>query len=175
MKRVLGFALAVVAAASVSACGFHPLYATDTTPEGMTQYYSQVLVEPIQGRQGVHLRNQLLDAFTPGGTPTSAAYRLTIKLEDQKEGLAIQADTRITRYNYNLTAKYELKDSVSGKVLDKGIARAIAAYNVVDSQFATLSAERDAQERAAREVGEDIRIRLGFYFEQRFRSPDTHG
>ena len=47
-------------------------------------------------------------------------------------------------------------------------ARAIAPYNVVDSQFATLSAERDAQERAAREVGEDIRTRLGLYFEQHF-------
>src|SRR5258706_9627147 len=168
MKRVLGFAMAVCAAASVSACGFRPLYATGTTPEGMTQYYQQVLVEPIEGRQGVHLRNQLLDAFTPGGTPASGAYRLSIKLEEQKEGLAIQQDTRITRYNYNLTAKYELKDAVSGQILDKGISRSIAPYNVVDSQFATLSAERDAQERAAREVGEDIRIRLGLYFEQHF-------
>ena len=168
MTRVLGFALAVCAASSLAACGFRPLYATDTTQAGMTQYYQQVLVEPIQGRQGVHLRNQLMDAFTPEGTPASAAYRLSIRLEEQKEGLAIQQDTRITRYNYNLTAKYELKDAISGQVLDKGISHAIAPYNVVDSQFATLSAERDAQERAAREVGEDIRIRLALYFEQRF-------
>jgi LPS-assembly lipoprotein len=169
MKRVLGFACVVSVAASLGACGFHPLYATGPSGnEGMTQYYQQVLVEPIQGRQGVHLRNQLMDVFTPGGTPTSAAYRLSIRLEEQKEGLAIQQDTRITRYNYNLTAKYELKDAVSGQILDKGISRSIAPYNVVDSQFATLSAERDAQERAAREVGEDIRVRLGLYFEQHF-------
>ncbi|MBI1210263.1 MAG: hypothetical protein GC190_02270 [Alphaproteobacteria bacterium] len=170
MKRILGLAGVVGLAVSLGACGFHPLYATPSsgTTLGMTQYYQQVLVEPIQGRQGVHLRNQLMDAFTPGGTPSNAAYRLSIRLEEQKEGLAIQQDTRITRYNYNLTAKYELKDAVSGRILDHGISRAIAPYNVVDSQFATLSAERDAQERAAREVGEDIRIRLGLYFEQRF-------
>jgi LPS-assembly lipoprotein len=161
-------------ALSLGACGFHPLYASppgangDAVGQGMTQYYSQVLVEPIQGRQGVHLRNQLMDVLTPGGTPSNAAYRLSIRLEEQKEGLAIQTDTRITRYNYNLTAKYELKDAVSGQILDRGISRSIAPYNVVDSQFATLSAERDAQERAAREVGEDIRTRLGLYFEQRF-------
>ena len=168
MKRVLGFACVVGLAASLGACGFHPLYATGSSGanEGMTQYYQQVLVEPIPGRQGVHLRNQLMDNFTPGGTPSNAAYRLSIRLEEQKEGLAIQQDTRITRYNYNLTAKYELKDAVSGQILDKGISRSIAPYNVVDSQFATLSAERDAQERAAREVGEDIRTRLGLYFEQ---------
>ena len=170
MKRVLGFACVVGLAAALGACGFHPLYATGPSgaSEGMTQYYQQVLVEPIQGRQGVHLRNQLMDAFTPGGTPSNAAYRLSIRLEEQKEGLAIQQDTRITRYNYNLTAKYELKDAVSGQILDKGISRSIAPYNVVDSQFATLSAEREAQERAMREVGEDIRTRLGLYFEQHF-------
>jgi len=169
MKRVLGFAGVIGLAVSLGACGFHPLYATGPSGSGgMTQYYSQVLVEPIQGRQGVHLRNQLMDEFTPGGTPANAAYRLSIRLEEQKEGLAIQQDTRITRYNYNLTAKYELKDATSGQVLDRGISRSIAPYNVVDSQFATLSAERDAQERAAREIGEDIRMRMGTYFEEHF-------
>jgi LPS-assembly lipoprotein len=168
MSRFLGLAFVVGAALALSACGFRPLYATGTTPDGMETYFSQVFVEPIPGRQGVHLRNQMMDALTPEGTPSSAAYKLSIKLEDVKEGLAIQANTQITRYNYRLTAQYELRDTVSGEVLDKGLARAIAAYNVADSQFATQSAERDAQERAAREVGEDIRLRLGLYFEQRF-------
>ncbi len=168
MSRFLGVAFVVGAALALSACGFRPLYATGTTPDGMATYFSQVFVEPIPGRQGVHLRNQMMDALTPEGTPSSAAYKLSIKLEDVKEGLAIQSNTQITRYNYRLTAQYELRDTVSGEVLDKGLARAIAAYNVADSQFATQSAERDAQERAAREVGEDIRLRLGLYFEQRF-------
>ena len=168
MNRFLGVTIIVGAALALSACGFRPLYATGTTPDGMETYFSQVFVEPIPGRQGVHLRNQLLDALTPDGTPGSSAYKLSIKLDDVKEGLAIQTNTQITRYNYRLNAKYELRDTVSGEVLDKGVARAIAAYNVADSQFATQTAERDAQERAAREVGEDIRLRLGLYFEQRF-------
>ena len=57
-------------------CGFRPLYATGTTPDGMSAYFEQVLVEPIPGRQGVHLRNQLMDALTPKGTPSTVAYRL---------------------------------------------------------------------------------------------------
>ena len=168
MNRILGLSFGLAAALSLSACGFRPLYAVGTTPEGVGSYFTQVFVEPIPGRQGVHLRNQLMDQLTPDGTPTSAAYRLSIRLEDVKEGLAIQENTQITRYNYSLTAKYELRDSVSGEVLDHGTARAVAAYNVADSQFATQSAERDAQERAAREAGEDIRLRLGLYFENRF-------
>jgi LPS-assembly lipoprotein len=118
----------------------------------------------------VHLRNQLLDALTPQGTPSNSAYRLSIKPVDVKEGLAIKENTQITRYNYSLTAKYELRDAVSNEVLDQGTTRAIAAYNVVDSQFATQSAERDAIDRATREVGEDIHLRLGLYFENRFGS-----
>ncbi len=170
MNRIFGLVFALAAAAASSGCGFRPLYAVGTTPEGVSSYFTQVFVEPIPGRQGVHLRNQMMDALTPEGTPSAAAYRLGIKLEDIKEGLAIKENTQITRYNYSLSAKYELRDSVSGEVLDHGTARAIAAYNVADSQFATQSAERDAQERAAREVGEDIRLRLGLYFENRFGS-----
>ena len=168
MKIVVGAFFAVVSMLALSGCGFRPLYAVGTTPEGMDTYFGQVFVEPIPGRQGVHLRNQLLDALTPSGTPSGAAYRLGIKLEDIKEGLAIQANTQITRYNYTLIAKYELRDAVSGEMLDRGTTRAIAAYNVVNSQFGTQSAERDAQERAAREAGEEIRLQLGLYFENRF-------
>lgn len=168
MKRVARAAVLAAAAISLAGCGFRPLYAVGTTPDGMSSYFGQVYVDPIPGRQGVHLRNQLLDAMTPDGTPSNAAYNLNVQLTDTKEGLAIQENTQITRYNYTLTAKYELRDAVSNEVLDKGTARAIAAYNVVDSQFGTQSAERDAQERAAREVGEDIRLRIGLYFENRF-------
>lgn len=168
MMRVVALVFGLCAALALSACGFRPLYAVGTTPEGISTYFTQVYVDPIPGRQGVHLRNQMMDQLTPEGTPGAAAYRLSIKLEDIKEGLAIQENTQITRYNYTLIARYELRDSVSGEVLDKGTARAIAAYNVAESQFATQSAERDAQERAAREVGEDIRLRLALYFENRF-------
>jgi LPS-assembly lipoprotein len=168
MNRIAKAVLVAAAAISLSGCGFKPLYAVGTTPDGMRAYFGQVFVEPIPGRQGVHLRNQLLDAMTPAGTPSGAAYNLNVQLTDVKEGLAIQENTQITRYNYTLTARYELRDAVSNEVLDKGTARAIAAYNVVDSQFGTQSAERDAQDRAAREVGEDIRLRLGLYFENRF-------
>jgi LPS-assembly lipoprotein len=109
-----------------------------------------------------------MDAFTPGGTPKSAAYRLEITLEGQKEGLAIQDNADITRYNYTLSAKYKLIDSANSQVMNTGISRAIAGYNVVNEQFSTQIAQRDAEERAARELGEDIRLRLGVFFEKRF-------
>lgn len=153
---------------TLTGCGFKPLYGTESTAAGMTQYFEQVYVEPIPGRTGVVLRNQLMDAFTPAGTPKGAAFRLIVKLSDKREGLAIQENTTITRFNYTLIADFELRDAQKDEVIHKGQTRTIAAYNVVDSQFATLTAQRDADERATREVGEDIRLRLGIFFESRY-------
>jgi LPS-assembly lipoprotein len=168
MKRVFVLSLAAAAALTLSGCGFRPLYATESTPAGISVYFEQIFVGEIDGRTGRTLRNQLMDAFTPGGTPKSAAYRLEIVLEGQKEGLAIQDNADITRYNYTLSAKYKLIDAANSQVMNTGVSRAIAGYNVVNEQFSTQIAQRDAEERAAREIGEDIRLRLGVFFERRF-------
>ncbi|HAJ46821.1 MAG TPA: hypothetical protein DCL54_09610 [Alphaproteobacteria bacterium] len=173
MRKELGIGLALSACALVlSACGFRPLYATESTPAGVATYFGQIYVEEMTGRTGLVLRNQLMDAFTPLGTPGASAFRLTVKLEEKREGLAIQENTEITRYNYTLIARFELRDSQTEQVLNTGTSRAIAGYNVVNSQFATQTALRDAEERAARELGEDIRLRLGIYFERRYGVTD---
>jgi len=99
----------------------------------------------------------------------AARYRLIVTLSENREGLALRRDASVTRYNYVLRATFELRDAATDVVVDKGDARAIAAYNVVDSQFATLSAEQDAETRAARELAEQIRLRLGVGFERRTR------
>jgi LPS-assembly lipoprotein len=168
MNRYLGLCLTVSTALSLSGCGFRPLYATESTPAGIAVYFEQIYVSDIGGRTGRVLRNQLMDAFTPGGTPKSAAYHLEIELNDGKEGLAIQENADITRYNYTLTAKFKLIDASNGQVMNTGVSRAIAGYNAVNEQFSTQIAQRDAEERAARELGEDIRLRLGVFFEKRF-------
>lgn len=168
MNRYIGLGLAAMSALALSACGFRPLYATESTPAGISVYFEQIFVADIGGRTGRVLRNQLMDAFTPDGTPQSAAYRLEIELNDGKDGLAIQENADITRYNYTLTAKYKLVDAANGQVMNTGVSRAIAGYNVVNQQFSTQIAQRDAEERAARELGEDIRLRLGVFFEKRF-------
>ena len=60
-------------------------------------------------------------------------------------------------------------DAASGDVLTNGIVRAVAAFNVVQSEFANIAAENDAEARAARDVSEEIRNRLGVYFSQSLR------
>ena len=42
--------------------------------------------------------------------------------------------------------------------------RRIASYNAIRAPYAELAAELDAERRAAREVGTDIRTQLAIYF-----------
>ena len=47
-----------------------------------------------------------------------------------------------------------------------GRSRRIASYSISSSEFASLQAEADARRRVVTEIAEDIRLRLGLYFQR---------
>lgn len=157
--RIRVLVLAALLSFSLSACGFHPLYGKGgANPQLMASIY----VDPIPDRTGYELRNSLMDLFDSGGGG-SKRYRLKIRLADERKGIALQNDATITRYNYLLDADYELYDS-TGKLVTKGHQSTLTAYNVVASPYATLSAQQDAQKRAAQDLAQRIQLDLGVFF-----------
>jgi LPS-assembly lipoprotein len=152
----------IFSAMTLAACGFHPLYGRGgASPAIMASIY----VDPIPDRTGYELRNSLTDLFDSGGGG-SKQYRLKVRLSDQRKGIALQNDATITRYNYLLDADYELFDS-TGKVVTSGHQSTLTAYNVVSSPYATLSAQQDAQKRAAQDLSQRIQLDLGVFFARR--------
>ena len=166
MRVWLAIGVTVWAAFALAGCGFQPLYGKTTAYDGVAADFGAIEIVDIPERVGLSVRNHLIDLMPQEG---AARYRLIVTLSENREGLALRRDASVTRYNYVLRATFELRDAATDAVVDKGHARAIAAYNVVDSQFATLSAEQDAETRAARELAEQIRLRLGVGFERRTR------
>ncbi|HSS14550.1 MAG TPA: LPS assembly lipoprotein LptE [Rhizomicrobium sp.] len=153
--------LAVLAACSLlGACGFHPMYGTSLAPQ-----LSSVFVEPIAERDGYELRNSLIDALHSDGDPAGKTYRLKVVLNETSQGIALQNDASITRYNNRLEAHYTLSD-MRGNALTTGSQTELSAYNVVASPYATLVAEQDASKRAAQDVAERIHLDLGVWFRQ---------
>jgi LPS-assembly lipoprotein len=153
--------LAVLAACSLlGACGFHPMYGTSLAPQ-----LSSVYVEPIAERDGYELRNSLIDALHSDGDPAGKTYRLKVVLNETSQGIALQNDASITRYNNRLEARYTLSD-MRGNALTTGNQTELSAYNVVASPYATLVAEQDASKRAAQDVAERIHLDLGVWFRQ---------
>ena len=150
-----------------AACGFQPLYAERESDPGIRAALAEVEVAPIPDRLGQVVRNDLQDRLTPYGAPASGAYRLVVSLNATKEGYGFRGDEAVTREAVRLEAPFQLVDQATGEVLLADTVSATASYDVVQSDFATLSAERDAERRTADEVGAVIAARVGLYFRTR--------
>jgi len=156
---------------ALAACGFKPLYGTD--PSGLSDpqaELSTIRVAPIPDRLGQLVRNQLVEYLTPRGHGAQNRYQLNVKLSLSSEGTALAQDESATRYNLTLTSNFTLVDLSTNKGVFVGVARSIAVYNVIDSEYATLIARQDAERRAAQDVAEELRTRLGVFFSRRTKS-----
>ena len=147
----------------IGACGFRSLYGTDATRDA-TGDLATIEINPIADRLGQQLRNKLLDLLNPRGHPANPRYFLTVHLDQSTQRLAIEKDAFATRANFRLGANFSLQDPESREIVLSGKSLMVSSYNILDSEFATLMAEKDAKARAAREIAHDIRTRLAAFF-----------
>ncbi len=147
----------------LGACGFRPLYGTDATRDAPGEL-ATIKINPIADRLGQQLRNHLLDLLNPRGRPANPRYVLKVRLNQTTQRLAIEKDAFATRANLRLLAEFSLEDPDSRELVLSGKSLVVSSYNVLDSEFATLMAEKDAKARAAREIAHDIRTRLAAFF-----------
>lgn len=159
-KQLAAFCSLIIA---VGGCGFTPVhhYRTDKIIQNKLAY---VDVTPIVGRSGLLLRNRLVEKLSPLGRKDIPQYKLHITLATSTESLLIQLDNSPTRKKLHIRAKFILIKTSTGNTVYKGNTNSVASYNVVDSDFATISAEKNSSERAVREIGENIFDLLIVYF-----------
>lgn len=146
----------------LAGCGFRPLYGTpqyDILPE-----LAAIQVSPIADRIGQQLRNMLYDRLTPDGEPKRPRYTLRVRVTTTKKSLGIQEDETVTRANLIVRADFLLQAAADGRHLVEGVSRSTTSYDVVESDFATLAAEADAERRALTVIRDDITARLSFHF-----------
>lgn len=169
------YVLAIAGCLLLGGCGFHPLYATPDMPKGaMQEHLRSIYVEPVPDRLGYQLRNQLIDRLDGQGEANGARYRLKVILDTKSEAIGVQSQTTtggvtqtaITRYNDTLTARYQLVDITTDKVLTNGVETALSSYNVLTSPYATLAVQQDADRRAAEDIADRVRIDLAVWFAQ---------
>jgi LPS-assembly lipoprotein len=162
-KRIPTVTAALVSSLSLAACGFQPLYGNGGGVIGPT--LQNVYVEPISDRVGYELRNSLLDLFNGTGQADNAQYRLKLSLTETEEAVILQTNTAITRYNYTLSAHYELIPHASTQAVKTGDITSLTAYNVAAAPFlySTVTAQRDAKNRAANDIAERLRTQIAVY------------
>lgn len=169
-------ALAITFAGLTAGC-FQPLYgehsitgANDSVAQSMSSVDVAQLKTPRGtriDRVGFQLRNDLIFALTGGGGVASPTHRLNIELTSNNQQIIVDVTTgRADVQNYALDANYTLTDLATGKVVVRGIASSRVSYNIPGQQqrFAGDRGMRDAEDRAASVISENIRNRLASYF-----------
>jgi len=154
---VRAFAFAVLAAASValSGCGFTPLYAQ----QGVISHLAAIDVVAPEGRTGFLMRQSLDDAFGKNRSGP-ATYRMNLQIAEARYPRGIRIDNVATRYEYVLTANYQLSSLPAGALAKKGTVRVELTYDSADQPYASIAAQQDAQERAAEEAARRIQLEL---------------
>jgi len=174
-NRLIRLLAALALAGLLGGC-FQPLYGDQASVGGssLADKMSGVEVAPIQSpsgtrlaRVGVDVRNELMYQLTGGGGAMAPSYRLDIRLSSTNLQVVVDINTaRPDFQNYGIDASYTLIDAATGKAVVKGSTFSRVSYNIPGQQqrFAGDRGLRDAENRAAKVISENIRSRLAAYF-----------
>jgi LPS-assembly lipoprotein len=169
--------VAVLALAGLTAGCFQPLYGDRAMvggSSGVGARMSGVDVLPIDApngsriaRVGVDVRNELIYDLTGGGQPGPTTHKLNIRMTSTSTQVIVDINTaRPDIQNYGIDATYTLTDLATGKVVVSGQTFSRVSFNVPGQQqrFAGARGLRDAENRAAKIIANNIQSRLASYF-----------
>jgi LPS-assembly lipoprotein len=169
-------AAAALAIAALTAGCFQPLYG-ERSPTGGPVLRDQLSAVDIlqidapkgsdEARLAVDIRNALIFDFTGGGYAASPTHRLKIMMSSTRSAVIVDINTsRPDIENYGINASYSLVEIATNKVVVTGQTFARVSYDIPGQQqrFARLRGLRDAENRAAKVIAENITSRLASYF-----------
>lgn len=167
--RTAGLAGFVAATSIITACTVRPLYsnaplstASQVVPR---EELASIAIKPVNSRYAQQVRNNLIFAFTGGsGRTTTPAYSLDLGVSESIQSAAsiqVSADEDVpTAGTVIMTASYTLTDAKTGQKISSGKRSIASSYDIPSQQFAAYRAERDAENRAARELAELLHLAI---------------
>ena len=169
---------AVFALAGLTAGCFQPLYGQNTLASvgkaPVADRLSAVDVPPVNAPRGTRLarvgsqvHNDLLFNLTGGAPAAPPAYKLAIRLNATVQQVIVDVATaRPDIQNYGIDAYYTLTELGTGKVVVTATTFARVSFDIPgqEQRFAGERGLRDAEDRAAKEIADHIRVRLASYF-----------
>ena len=173
--RIAARLLAVAALAALTAGCFQPMYAehSDGTP-GLREKLMGIELPPIDkpnasrdARLGVEIRNALAFKLYGSATGMPPTHRLVIRFNTTRSSLMVDPATALpTSENYGIDAQYNLIEIASNKSVMTGTTFSRVSYDIPGQfqRFARSRAFRDAEDRAAQEIAENIQTRLASFF-----------
>jgi len=150
---------------ALAGCGFRPLYAPpqeDATGRGVYAFdiFKRVHINNIPNREGQYFRNQLVQLLQPSGRSPKHNYVLDVTLNETTQDLAVQKSAIATRANLTVVAAFSLIPLDDKDSAHSGTVQSSSSYNIFQSEFQTLMAEKGARTRALDDLAQQLRIRL---------------
>ena len=173
--RIAARLLAAAALAALTAGCFQPMYAehSDGTP-ALREKLMGVELPPVEksnasrdARIGVEIRNALAFKLYGNATGMPPTHRLVLRFSTSRSSLIIDPRTALpSSENYGIDAQYNLIEITSNKSVMTGSTFSRVTYDMPGSyqRFARSRAYRDAEDRAAHEIAENIQTRLASFF-----------
>jgi len=161
------FAAIGVLSLALAGC-FQPMYGELPVGGGpsLRDALRDVEIAEIEGRVGQEIRNDIIFELTGGdGNPAGAPFRLTMTISTRTQTPIVDPTTGISQIDtVGLTVNYRLIDIATKKLVLTDSALARVSVDRSMQRFARLRGIRDAENRAAKEVAQQIRARLATYF-----------
>jgi LPS-assembly lipoprotein len=120
-----------------------------------------------EARIGVEIRNALAFKLYGNATGLPPTYRLVLRFATTRSSLMIDPNTALpTSENYGIDAQFNLVDIATNKSVMTGTTFSRVTYDMPGSyqRFSRSRAYRDAEDRAAQEIAENIGTRLASFF-----------
>jgi LPS-assembly lipoprotein len=161
----LSAAFALCALLGLTGCQVRPLYATGPSGAGASVLSRSISVNEVTSRYAQEVRNQLIFLLNGGaGEPAEAIYKVELGVTKRVTTVAVvtprTGESRATAGAVVLGSNYVITDAATGSKVAAGTREISASFDNPRQQFAQLRAERDAEDRAARELAEALKLAI---------------
>ena len=179
LRQAGRFVVAAALTLVLAGC-FQPMYGdrsvdTASTAPSLRDKLSSIDIPPIDvpngspvARVGVEIRNDLsFKLVGNAGGAFAPTHKLVIRLSTNKTSVIVDINTsRPDVENYGIDATYELRELATNKVVLTSNTFARVSYDIPgqEQRFAQARGLRDAENRAAQVIADNIGQRLAAYF-----------
>jgi LPS-assembly lipoprotein len=175
-KARIAVRLVAVALLAAPAAGcFTPMYAehADGSPalrEKLMGVEIPELDKPKASREariGVEIRNALAFKLYGNATGMPPTHKLVLRFTTTRASLIVDPNTQLpSSENYGIDAQFNLVELTTNKSVMTGTTFSRVTYDMPGSyqRYARSRAFRDAEDRAAQEIADNIQTRLASFF-----------
>lgn len=162
MLRIINVVL--IGLVLVGCSSYRPLYGSNDAGVNAAQSLTGIAIAEQETRSGQLLRNKLLTAIVPAGSGSPQTHELKLTVTEKVALTSKNSLTKLTRKRFRLSVDYQLFSQGNSESVHQGKSFSEVSYDIVGEPIADIQAEKNAQDRAAGELAQDMKIRLAAYF-----------